>query len=120
MKKDLKRKADLVKALIDAIEEYNWRVVETVVDDGESSCENFELDSLDLDLDSDHYTWLYFLLQVYTLSNYTMDTLQIFPAFVLVEEEWYGCIFQHYHIPAAFGHGGMDRFSYQNAGPHSE
>ena len=52
-KKDLKRKADLVKALIDAIGEYNQRVVETTVDDGESSCENFEFDGLDLDLDSD-------------------------------------------------------------------
>ena len=55
-KKDLKRKADLVKALIDAIGEYNQRVVETMVDDGESSCENFEFDGLDLDLDSDSDT----------------------------------------------------------------
>ena len=55
-KKDLKRKADLVKALIDAIGEYNQRVVETTVDDGESSCENFEFDGLDLDSDSDSDT----------------------------------------------------------------
>ena len=55
-KKDLKRKADLVKALIDAIGEYNQRVVETMVDDGESSYENFEFDGLDLDLDSDSDT----------------------------------------------------------------
>ena len=55
-KKDLKRKADLVKALIDAIGEYNQRVVETTVDDGESSCENFEYDGLDSDSDSDSDT----------------------------------------------------------------
>ena len=55
-KKDLKRKADLVKALIDATGEYNQRVVETTVDDGESSCENFEFDGLDLDSDSDSDT----------------------------------------------------------------
>ena len=115
MRKDLKRKADLVKALINAIEEYNQRVVEMVIDDGESSCEDFEFDSLDSDSDSEQDTWLYFLLQVYTLSNYTTDTLWKFPAFVLVEEEQFDCVFQCYHVPTAFWCGGVDRFRYWDA-----